>query len=68
MTAYFGCEWNEWLGKDGVGRSIHFPIKMRCFLKWSTPNSFVKHADGTLRQKRRIFIEMVRVYIRKVNC
>jgi len=68
MTMYFGDEWNQCLDEDGVGRCIVFPIKIRSFLKWTRQNCFVRQQDGILQPKRRVFVEMVRVYIRKINC
>ena len=73
-TEYFPYGWNQWCqqysGSDGLmycGRTIVFPIRIRSYLQWTKPNSFVKLTDGTIQPKQRTFIEMIRVYIRKNN-
>ena len=50
------------------GRTIVFPIKIHCFLQWTRPDGFIRLTDGTVKHKSRVFVEMIRVYIKKINC
>jgi len=66
--------WNQWYRQHGstanacyYGRTI-FPIRIKSYLQWTQLNGFVKTTDGTLQQKQRTCIEMVRFYIVKENC
>lgn len=71
---YFPLGWNQWCKQYGkkdnpsyYGRTIVFPLKVHCYLQWTRPNSFIKLPDGTTRQKQKIFLEMIRVYVIKDN-
>ena len=72
---FFPYGWNQWYQQHGsptnatyCGRTIVFPIRIKCYLQWTRPNGFVKNSDNTIQPKRQTFIEMIRVYIVKENC
>lgn len=68
---YFPSGWSQWYHHCGNlgyhGRTVVFPIKIEPYLKQTRPNGFVTDIDGTVRQKQKTFIEMIRIYICKVN-
>ena len=71
---YFPLGWNQWCRQYGTddnqsyyGHSIVFLLKVHRYLQWTRPNSFIKLSDGTVRQKQKTFLEMIRVDIIKEN-
>ena len=71
---YFSLGWNQWCRQYGTddnpsyyGHSIVFPLKVHSYLQWTRQNSFMKLPDGTVQQKQRTFLEMIRVDVIKEN-
>ncbi len=58
--------WWYYLDKNGEGRAISFPIKMKPILSW-TPKHFC-FENGDLKQKARLPIEKLRVHIARQAC
>ena len=65
--------WNQWYqqrhgSSSYYGRTVVFPIRIKCYLQWTRPNGFVVNINGIVQPKQCTFKEMIRVSIVKANC
>ena len=58
---YFTPGWDTVFDHLGDGCSVQFPIQMKCTTRWSK-KLFHKDVEGTLKLKKRYFVE--KVYLR----
>ena len=73
-STYFPSGWDRcylqfgFTDKTWRGRCIVFPLKVKCVLRWSRRNSFVRHQNGTFTRKTVILEEILRMTLTKINC
>ena len=71
---YFPHWWNQQYERFGRtsyiyrGRTIDFPIRTKCYLRWTRHTGFVKDSDGILQPKQRAFVEIVMFDVVKCSC
>ena len=62
---FFFLIWDNLLDKHGQGTKVHFPVKVRHFISWSSPQHIV-NTSGNVVQSSRSYLEKMSMDFIKV--
>jgi hypothetical protein len=62
---FFPNNWDNLLDKHGQGTKVHFPVKVRHFISWSSPQHIV-NTSGNVVPSSRSYLEKMSMDFIKV--